>query len=163
MRFTHRSYPLPAKLIGQNNVEGVLGPRELILLALYPGISHGFLPIDEETDAVGMNLGGIRVPLVHFDFRTDGLLGFVGILDVKRVVRVDRLMCLGLEVDVFHDIYLGIVRMWHPRVRHQPQRRPEAFRTVEAGTNLEPCHAERLLMMAPDAACDKRSSLRSGE
>ena len=66
--FAHSAYPFSAKLIGEYNIERIVGPRELVLLFRNTGISKGLLVVDKETNAVGMNLGSIRVPFVGFDF-----------------------------------------------------------------------------------------------
>ena len=55
---------MSAKLIGENDVERIVGPGELLVLTFNTRISKREAVIDEEANAVGPYLGSIDIPLI---------------------------------------------------------------------------------------------------
>ena len=88
----HRSYPRPSELIGEYEIEWIVGPRKLIFFLGKTGIGHRLLVVDEEADAVRIHLNGIHVPVADLYVCHDIVRGNVFFLDMKRVMGVHSLI-----------------------------------------------------------------------
>ena len=157
LRGAYRPYPAPAKLVGQNNEEGVIGPGELVFHPFQTGISEGFDTVGEQADAVAVHLRGVDIPsvLVDLDF---GIFGRF-LASVQGVAGVDGLIGDVVGIQVFHDVDLGVFRGGDVAVWHEPERRPEAIYTVELGLDFDAGLPERFLSAAGDAAGHERRGI----
>lgn len=121
-----RAHPCSSKLIGEYQIERIVGPRELIFFLGKTGVGHRLSVVDEETDAIGIHLNSIYVPVADFDICRHIVRGNVLFLKMERVMRVYCLIGFLIRVEMLHDINLSIIGCFHFRIGHQPDSWPKA-------------------------------------
>ena len=114
------SHPRAAKLHVEQQVEVLVGKRELpLLVGLYAGVGKRALVVDEEHKAVAVHFNAVHVIVVGVYPSGAALRGIVIYPECVGVGRMHRLVCYGVVVEPFHYVDFAAVG---PRLvfRQQP-------------------------------------------